>query len=50
MAGVVLSGAGGCAHSEMVADVNGVVKLYFVNRLECWGWGRGVRMGRGKSK
>ena len=41
---------GGCAHSGMVADVDGVVKLYFVNRLECWGWGRGVRRGRGKSR
>ncbi len=43
MARVVLSGARGSAHRGMLTGVGGVVKLYFVNGLDCWGWGKGVR-------
>ena len=42
MAGVSLSGAWGGAHVGMLAGVDGVVKLYFLNALDCWGcegWG-----------
>jgi hypothetical protein len=44
MVGVRLSGARGGAHVGMVADVDEVVKLYFVNGLECWGCTWRVRM------
>jgi hypothetical protein len=39
VAGVVRSGAWGGAHKEMLAGVDEVVKLYFVNGLDCWGCG-----------
>ena len=43
MAGVLPSGAWGGAHTGMLADVIEVVKLYFVNGLDCWGCRGGVR-------
>ena len=42
-AGVFRSGAWGSAHGEILANVIEVVKLYFVNHLDSWGYSGGVR-------